>query len=335
MKAIVQHTYGAPDVLALEEVVTPAVGADDVLIRVHAAGLHIGDWHFMTGLPYLMRILGFGLRAPKARVRGTDVAGTVQTVGANVARVQPGDDVFGTCDGAFAEYACAHEATLAPKPANLTSEQAATVPTSACTALQALRDAGGVQPGQRVLLIGASGGVGLFAVQLAKSFGAEVTGVCRASKVDLVSSLGADRVIDDAREDVTQGRQRYDLILDMVGNRSVSRLRRVLTDRGTLVLVGGEGGDRWIGALGRSLQALGVSPFVRQRLRMIVARARTEDLRFLKALIEAGRVTPVIDRTYPLSQVPDGMRYLKAGHARGKIVIRVRGEDHLPSLHPD
>ncbi|HEY5529179.1 MAG TPA: NAD(P)-dependent alcohol dehydrogenase [Thermoleophilia bacterium] len=323
MKAIIQDQYGSPDVLELQEVDRPEIGDDDVLVRVRAAGVHIGDRHIMTGLPYLMRVMGFGLRAPKARVRGTDVSGTVEAAGKNVTRFQAGDDVFGTCDGSFADHTRAREDKLAPKPANLTFEQAAAVPTSACTALQALRDRGGIQPGQKVLIVGASGGVGMFAVQIAKSFGAEVTGVCSTTKVDMVRSIGADHVIDYTQEDFTQSGQRYDLILDMVGNRSLSHLRRALTPRGTLVLVGGEGGDRWIGAVGRSIRALVVSPFVSQRMRMIVATANTEDLQFLKELIEAAKVTPVIDRTYSLSEVPDAIRYLNDGHARGKIVITV------------
>jgi NADPH:quinone reductase-like Zn-dependent oxidoreductase len=322
MKAIIQDQYGPPDVLELQEVDKPEIGDGDVLVRVHAAGVHIGDWHFMTGLPYLMRIMGFGFRAPKARVRGTDVAGVVEAVGKNVTRFQAGDEVFGTCNGSFAEYACAREDKLAPKPANLAFEQAAAVPTSACTALQALRDKGGIKPGQKVLIVGASGGVGMFAVQIVKSFGAEVTGVCSTTKVDTVRSIGADHV-----NDYTRSGQRYDLILDMAGNRSLSQLRRALTPRGTLVLVGGEGGDRWIGAVSRSIRALVVSPFVSQRLRMIISTPNTEDLRFLKELIEAAKVRPVVDRTYPLSEVPDAMRYLNEGHARGKIVITVGGAD--------
>ena len=332
MKAIIQDQYGSADVLALQQVDQPAIGNDDVLVRVHAAGLHIGDWHLMTGQPYLMRIMGFGFRAPKARVRGTDVAGTVEAVGSNVTRFQAGDDIFGTCDGSFAEYASARQDTLAPKPANLTFEQAATVPTSACTALQARRDSGGIQPGQKVLIVGASGGIGLFAVQIAKAFGALVTGVCSTPKLDAVRAVGADQVVDYTREDFTRSGQRYDLIVDMGGNRSLSRLRRALTPHGTLVLVGGEGGDRWIGAVGRSLRALVVSPFVSQRLCMVLGTANTKDLRFLTEFIEAAKVTPVIDRTYPLGQVPDAIRYLNEGHARGKIVISVRGADR-PSAH--
>jgi NADPH:quinone reductase-like Zn-dependent oxidoreductase len=321
MKAIMQDQYGSPDVLELQEVDKPKIGDDDVLVRVHAAGVHIGDWHLMTGLPYLMRIMGLGFRAPKARVRGTDVAGMVEAVGQNVTRFQAGDEVFGICDGSFAEYACAREDKLAPKPANLAFDQAAVVPTSACTALQALRDKGEIKPGQKVLIVGASGGVGMLVVQIARSFGAEVTGVCSTTKVDMVRSLGADHVIDYTREDFTQSGQRYDLILDMGGNRSLSQLRRALTSRGTLVLVSGEGGDRWIGAVGRSIRALVVSPFVSQRLRVIISTPNAVDLQFLKGLVEAAKVTPVVDRAYLLSEVPDAMRYLNEGHPRRKIVI--------------
>ncbi len=328
MKAITQHTYGSSDVLALRDIDTPTIGNDEVLVRVQAAGVHIGDWHVMTGQPYLMRVMGFGFRGPKARVRGTDVAGTVAAVGTNVTRFQKGDEVFGTGAGSFAEYTPARQDTLAPKPASLTFEQAAAVPTSACTALQALRDKGGIQPGQKVLIVGASGGVGIFAVQIAKSFGAEVTGVCSTTKVDLVRALGADRVVDYTQEDFTRSGQQYDLILALGGNRSLAQLRRALTPRGTLVLVGGEGGDRWVGAaMGRVMRALVLSPFVSQRLRMVVGAANTADLQFLKDLIEAGKVTPVIDRTFALGEVPDAIRYLNDGHARGKIVIAVGGAD--------
>src|ERR1051326_8690882 len=254
-----------------------------------------------------------------------DVAGTVEAVGRNVTRFQAGDEVFGICDGSFAEFACARADKLAPKPTNLTFEQAAAVPTSACTALQALRGPGEIQPGQRVLINGASGGIGLFAVQIARSFGAEVTGVCSTAKMELVDSIGADHVINYTKEDFTRSAQRYDLILDMVGNRSLSQLRGALTPRGTLVLVGGEGGDRWIGALSRSMQALVVSPFVSQRLRPVLGAANTQDLELLRQLIETGKVRPVVDRTFSLSEVPDAIRYLNTGHARGKIVISVPG----------
>jgi NADPH:quinone reductase-like Zn-dependent oxidoreductase len=323
MQAIVQDQYGSADVLQLQEVDKPTIGDGDVLVRVHAAGVHVGDWHLMTGRPYLMRIIGFGFRAPKARVRGMDVAGVVEAVGKHVTRFQAGDAVFGTCDGSFAEYACAREDMLMPKPAHLTFEQAAAVPTSAYTALQALRDAGKIQPAQKILIVGASGGVGLFAVQIAKSFGAEVTGVCSTTKMHIVRSIGADRVIDYTQEDFTQSGQQYDLILDMAGNRSLSQIRRALTPHGTLVLVGGEAGGQWIGAVSRSLQALLVSPFVRHKLRPLASKPRKEDLQILTDLIKATKVMPVIDRTYPLREVPDAIRYLHTGQARGKIIITV------------
>ncbi len=324
MQAIVQDAYGDADQLRLTQIAAPAVGVDDVLIRVRAAGVHIGDWHVMTGQPYLMRIMGFGFRAPKARVRGMDFAGTVAAVGANVSRFQAGDEVYGVCDGAFAEYATARVATLAAKPANLTFGQAAAIPTSACTALQALRDAGKITAGQRVLIIGASGGVGLFAVQIAKAFGAEVTGVCSAAKVELVRSVGADHVIDYTDTDITTTGQRYDLVLDMGGDRTLSQLRRCLTARGTLVLVGGEGGGRLVGgAMVRSLRAVAVSPFAKQRLRMVLGTTTATDLQALTALIDSGKINPVIDRSYPLSEAADAIRHLHTGRAKGKLVITV------------
>ena len=324
MQAIVQDKYGSADVLALRDIDKPAVGGDDVLVRVHAAGVDPGVWHLMTGMPYLVRILGFGLRVPKARVRGRDVAGRVEAVGANVTEFQTGDEVFGTCDGSFAEFACARADRLAPKPANLSFEQAAAVPISGLTALQGLRDRGEVRAGMRVLIIGAGGGVGTFAVQLAKAFGADVTGVCSTAKVDLVRSIGADRAIDYTREDFADGRRHYHVILDTAGNRSLSHLRRALTPRGTLVLVGGEAGGRWTGGFERQIiWAPALSPFVGQRLRSLSSTERAEDLLFLKQLIEAGKITPVIDRTYPLSEAPDAIRYLREGHARGKVVITV------------
>jgi NADPH:quinone reductase-like Zn-dependent oxidoreductase len=325
MQAIVQDQYGSADVLKLQDIDTPEIGADDVLIAVHAAGVHIGDWHLMSGEPYLMRVIGFGFRRPKARVRGMDGAGVVVAVGQNVTHFQADDEVFGTCDGSFAKYATAREDMLALKPASLTFEQAAAVPTSAFTALQALRT-GGIQSGQKVLIVGASGGVGIFAVQIAKSFGAEVTGVCSTAKLEMVRAIGADHVIDYTQEDFTRSGRRYDLILDMGGNRSLSQLRRALTPRGTLVPVGGEGGDRWIG-IGRSLQALVVSPFVSHTLRPVSSKPNQADLQILKELIDAGKVTPVIDRTYSLSEVPDAIRYLHEGRARGKLVISVRAAD--------
>jgi NADPH:quinone reductase-like Zn-dependent oxidoreductase len=275
----------------------------------------------MTGLPYLGRLV-IGLRAPKARVRGQDVAGRVEAVGERVTRFQPGDEVFGTCHGSFAEYATARPDKIAPKPANLTFEQAATVPSTGTTALQGLSNIRKVQPGHKVLIIGAAGGVGSFAVQIAKAFGAHVTGVCSTTKVDLVRSIGADDVIDYTRDDFAEKGPRYDLILDTAGNRSVSHLRRGLAPRGTLVIGGGEGGGRWFG-VGRQLQALMLSPFVSQRLGTFIAKQNGEDLLVLKELIEAGKVTPVIGKTYPLSEVPDAIRYLEQGHARGKVVITV------------
>jgi NADPH:quinone reductase-like Zn-dependent oxidoreductase len=323
MKAIVHETYGPPDVLELRDIAKPLTGDDDVLIRVHAAGLDPSVWHLMTGLPYLVRVMGYGLRKPKNPVRGSDVAGVVEAVGKNVTGLRPGDEVFGTCRGAFAEYAPARADTLLPKPANLTFEQAAAVPVSACTALQALRDAGNLQPGQHALIIGAAGGVGTFAVQIAKAIGATVTGVCSTTKTDLVRSIGADHAIDYTREDFTAGRERYDLILDLAGNRRVSHLRRVLTPLGRVVLVGGEGGGQWAGGVGESLMWLALSTFVRQKVRLLMAAIRKDDLRTLKALIEAGKVTPVIDRTYPLRDVPEAIRSWDRGHARGKVVITV------------
>jgi len=323
MRAVVQDEYGknAADVLRLEQIDRPEIGDEDVLVRVRAASVHIGDWHVMSGLPYLLRVVGFGLRAPKIHVRGMDVAGTVEAVGQNVTRFELGDEVFGTCNGSFADYAAAAQDTLAVKPSNLSHAQAATVPTSAVAALQALRDAGKITPGQRVLLIGASGGVGLFAVQIAKAFGADVTGVCGTAKVDLVRSVGADHVIDYTREDFTQNSQRYDLVLDMGGNRSLSQLRRVLRPGGILVSVGSEEGNRWVGGRGW-IQAMLLSRFV-PSLRPLVSNPNQADLQALTELIEAGKITPVIDKTYPLEQVPEAIRYLTAGHARGKIIITV------------
>jgi NADPH:quinone reductase-like Zn-dependent oxidoreductase len=328
MRAIVQDRYGPPDVLALREIAKPVVGDRDVLVRVHAAGLDQGVWHVMAGLPYMVRVMGFGLRAPKVRVRGTEVAGRVEAIGGNVTRLQPGDEVFGTCDGSFAEYVCAREDKLARKPSNLSFEQAAAVPVSGCTALHGLRDKGELRAGQRVLIVGAGGGVGTFAVQLAKSFGADVAGVCSAAKADLVRSIGADDVIDYTREDFADGRRHYDLILDTAGNRSLSHLRRALTPRGTLVIVGGEGGGRWTGGFGRQIvRAPVVSIFVGQRLRPLVSVERTEDLELLRERIEAGQVTPVIDRTYPLDEVPAAIRYMREGRVGGKVVITVLPAD--------
>jgi NADPH:quinone reductase-like Zn-dependent oxidoreductase len=323
MQAIVHDRYGSADVLRVDEVDLPTIGDDEVLVRVHAAGLDRGTWHLMAGMPYLFRLMGPGLRTPKNPVLGLDVAGTVTAVGAAVTRFQIGDQVFGVSKGSFAEYACAREDKLARKPGNLTFEQAAVVAISGLTALQSLRDVGRIAPGQHVLIIGASGGVGTYAVQIAKAAGAEVTGVCSTAKTDLVRSLGADHVIDYTRDDFAAGRQRYDLILDIGGNAPLSRLRRALTPTGTLVLVGGEGGGRWTGGMGRQLRAVALSPFVRQRLTMKTPKEHYTDLERLTQLIEAGDLTPTIDKVYPLPQAPDAMRHLQAGHARGKIVITV------------
>jgi NADPH:quinone reductase-like Zn-dependent oxidoreductase len=323
MKAIVQDAYGSADVLELQDIDKPEIADDEVLVRVSAAGVDRGVWHLMTGRAYLIRLAGYGIRKPKNRVRGREVAGRVEAIGKDVSRLRPGDAVMGVCEGSFAEYTRAREDKLAPKPENLTFEQAAAVPISGLAALQGLRDQGRIQAGQTVLVIGASGGIGTYAVQLAKAFGAEVTGVCSTAKMDLVRSIGADHVIDYTREDVADGEQRYDLILDIGGNRSLTHLRRALTRHGTLILVGGEGGGRWIGGMERQVHALAISPFVQHRLRMFIVKEHYEDLQFLTELIEAGKITPVIDRTYPLSDVPEAIRYLEAGHARGKIVIEV------------
>ena len=323
MKAIVQDTYGSADVLELREIDRPEIADDEVLVRVRAAGVDRGVWHLMTGLAYPIRLAGYGLRAPKTPVPGMDLAGVVEAVGKDVTRFQPGDEVFGIGKGAYAEYARAPEAKLAPRPAAVTFEQAAAVAISGITALQGLRDQGRVAEGQKVLIIGASGGVGTYAVQIAKAFGAEVTAVCSTTKVDLVRSIGADHVIDYTRDDFADGKHHYDLILDIGGNSSLSHLRRALTSTGTLVMVGGEGGGRWLGGLDRQLRALLLSPFVSQKLKLKVPSENHEDMLVLAELIEAGKVRPVIDRSYPLSEVPKAIRYVEEGHARGKVVITV------------
>ncbi|WP_328614444.1 NAD(P)-dependent alcohol dehydrogenase [Amycolatopsis sp. NBC_00355] len=317
MKAIIQDRYGSPGVLGFRDVARPVPGAGDVLVRVHAAGVDPGVWHLTTGRPYLLRLLGFGLRAPKLPVRGLDFAGTVEGIGDGVTRFRPGDEVFGTCDGAFAEYAVAREDLVAAKPDRLSFEQAAAVAVSGCTALQALHD---VRPAQRVLVIGAGGGVGSFAVQLAKHFGAEVTAVCSTAKTDLVRRLGADHVVDYTREDFTS--RQYDLILDTAGLRSLTHLRRALTPRGTLVIVGGEGG-RWLGGVERVLRAALLNPFVKHRLRGLVSAVRGADLEVLRETIEAGHLTPVLDRTYPLADAVAAIGHVREGHAAGKVVLTV------------
>jgi NADPH:quinone reductase-like Zn-dependent oxidoreductase len=323
MKAIVQDSYGSPDVLELREIDPPVVGDEQVLVRVQAGGVDQGVWHEVAGLPYLFRVAGIGVRAPKNPVPGHDVAGIVEAVGEKVTGFRPGEEVFGTCRGAFAEYACARADRLAPRPASLSFAQAAAVPTSGAAALQALRDKGKVRAGQRVLIIGAGGGVGTFAVQLAKAYGAEVTGVCSTAKTELVRSLGADHVIDYTREDFGNGRNRHDIILDIAGNRSLSHLRRVLAPEGTLVIVGGEGGGRWFGGIDRQLRAQMLSLFVRQKLGTLITIARKEDLQVLCEFLDAGTVKPVVDRTFALSEVAEAIRYLRDGRARGKVVVTV------------
>jgi NADPH:quinone reductase-like Zn-dependent oxidoreductase len=321
MQAILHSRYGPPDALELKDIDQPVVTDDQVLVRVHAAAVGKGDWLTVQGLPYVAR-LRYGLPNPKHPVPGFDVAGRIEAVGPNVTQLQPGDAVFGWCEGSFAEYASVPEGQLALKPANLSFEQAAAVPISGFAALQALRDTGGVQPGQTVVIIGASGGVGSFAVQIAKAFGAEVTGVCSTKSVDMVRSIGADHVIDYTQQDFTRTGQRYDLILEMAGNRSLSDLRRALTPKGTLVLVGGSGG-RWFMGTGRTLRAVLVSPLVGQRLRSFFSKPKGADLVVLKELLEAGKLTPVIDRTFPLRETPEAIRYVGERSTQGKTVITV------------
>lgn len=324
MKAIVQDRYGSPGVLELREVDKPVVADDEVLVRVHAASVNARDWHIMRGDPYLARLV-FGFGGPRTKIRGSDFAGRVEAVGRNVKRFRPGDDVFGEADGAFAEYVCAPENVLEPKPAELSFEQAAAVPLAGNTALMGLRDLGGVQPGQRVLVNGASGGVGIFAVQIAKAFGAEVTGVCSTRNLELVRSTGADHVIDYTVEDFTRNGRRYDVVFDLVGNRSLTECRRALTPAGRLVLSGGgvsEGGSL-IGPMGLILKGQVMSRFVRHRLLVLTATPSTENLAALRELAEAGKLAPVIDRTYPLSEVPEAIGYLEVEHARAKVVISV------------
>jgi NADPH:quinone reductase-like Zn-dependent oxidoreductase len=320
VKAIVYTEYGPPDVLQFTEVAKPTPKDDEVLIRIHAASVNPLDWHFMRGSPYAMRIAA-GLRRPKVTRFGVDVSGRLEAVGRNVTQFQPGDAVFGSCRGAFAEYGCASEGALVLKPANVSFEQAAAVPVAAISALQGLRDKGRIQRGQKVLINGAAGGVGTFAVQIAKVFGAEVTGVCSTRNLDLIRSIGAHHVIDYRQEDFTKGGQRYDLIFDTVGNHSLSDCRRALTAKGTLVLVGGPNKGRWLGPLTGMLKAVTWSRFVSQKLLPFLAHLNKDDLMVMRELLETGKVAPVIDRTYRLSDVPDAIRYLEEGHARGKVVI--------------
>jgi NADPH:quinone reductase-like Zn-dependent oxidoreductase len=325
MQAIVQRRYGTvpEDVFRLERIAKPVPARDEALIRVAAAGVDRGTWHVMTGLPYLARIAGAGLRAPRLPVPGWAVAGTVEAVGADVTGLEPGDEVFGTCRGSFAQYTATKATRLAPRPASLTFEQAAAVPISAVTALRALRDHAKLRPGQHVLVIGAGGGVGTYAVQLAKAFGAEVTGACGAAKTDLVRALGADHVVDYTREEPADGRHRYDVVIDIGGNRPVAHLRRALGPKGTLVLTGNEDGGPWFGGLGRNLHAQLLSLFVSQRLTSFFAPESRADLITLGDLADSGAITPAIDRTYPLSQAAAAVRHVIDGRARGKVVITV------------
>lgn len=325
MQAIVHHEYGTAEVLRLEEVDRPLPGENQVLVKVHAAAVNPLDWHYMRGTPYVMRILGAGILRPKSTRLGADMAGRVVAIGRKVTRFRPGDEVFGTARGALAEYVLASEDRIVLKPDPLSFEHAAAVPVAALTALQGLRDKGHLQAGQKVLINGASGGVGTFAVQIAKAFGAEVTGVCSTRNVERVRSLGADHVVDYTKDDVTRGSARYDVILDNVGTRPLAEFRRVMTPDGTYVLIGGGGPDdgRWIGPMLGPLKALLYSPFVSQEFVSLLAAINTADLGVMRDLMTGGKVRPVIDRTYPLRGVPDAIRYLETGRARGKVVITV------------
>jgi len=327
MKAVRYHRYGGPDVLELQEVAMPAAGDGELLVRVRAASVNPLDWHFMRGAPYLVRMMaGLSRPKPSASRLGADMAGSVEAVGQNVTGFQPGDEVFGGLEerGTLAEYISVRaDAVVLQKPAGLTFEQAAAVPVAAFTALQALRDKGRVQPGQKVLVNGASGGVGTFAVQIAKALGAEVTGVCSTANVGMVASIGADHVVDYTREDFTRAERRYDLLIDIAGNRSLAETRRVLAPKGALVLVGGPNKGRWIGPFGRTIRMLMQSPAVSQRMVSFLAHQNRDDLAVLRELLDAGKVTPVIDRAYRLNQVAEAVRYLETGHARGKVVITV------------
>jgi NADPH:quinone reductase-like Zn-dependent oxidoreductase len=318
MKAILQDRYGPPKVLELRDIDKPVVGAADVLVRVRASSVNPADWHVIRGRPFIVRLSGYGLRRPKSPGRGTDMAGVVEAVGRDVTRLRAGDEVFGWSRGAWAEYACTGADNLLPKPVNLTLEEAAAVPLAATTALQGLRDRGRLQPGQSVLVIGASGGVGTFAVQIAKALGAEVTGVCSTRNVEMVRSIGADHVIDHTREDFTRGGQRYDLVLQLAGTASPGACRHAMTPKGTLVLCSGDG--RFSG-IDRIVKATATSPFVGQRLTTWVASLNAADLATLKELVESGKVTPVIDRTFGLGETREAVRYCEKGHTRGKVVI--------------
>src|SRR5919197_2484119 len=329
MKAIVQDRYGAPEVLQFKEVEKPAAGPHDLLVRVHAAAVNARDWHIMRGDPYIVRVMSpslFGWSGPKMKIRGCDFAGRVEAVGSAVMRFRPGDEVYGDIgapDGAFAEYLSAPEDLAELKPGNVSFEQAAAVPVAGNTALMGLRDAARLQAGQHILINGSSGGVGTFAVQIAKVFGAEVTGVCSTAKLDAVRALGADHLVDYTTDDFAAGEHRYDVILDIGGNRRLSHLRRALTRRGRLVIVGGETDGRWLGGVDRQVRALLLSPFVSQKLGTFVASENAKDLMTLRELIDSGQLAPAIDRSYPLSEVAAAIRYLLDGRARGKLVITV------------
>jgi NADPH:quinone reductase-like Zn-dependent oxidoreductase len=326
MKAVVYCNYGVPN-LKFQEIEKPTPADDQLLVKVHAASVNPLDWHFIEGTPYVMRAMGVGLRKPKDTRLGVDFAGTVEAVGKNVTKFKPGDEVFGGRTGAFAEYVCVREArAVTLKPASVTFEQAASVPIAGITALQGVRDKGKVQPGQKVLINGASGGVGTFAVQIAKSMGADVTGVCSTRNLDLVRSLGADLVIDYTKEDFTKGDQRYDVILDNVANHSLSECRRLLNPDGKYVLIGGGGVNesRWLGpGLTHAFKAMFLSKFVSQQMGMMLAELNQKDLTFLADLMQSRKVTPVIDKRYKLSELPQAIEYLEQGHARGKVVIAV------------
>ncbi|HUI57612.1 MAG TPA: NAD(P)-dependent alcohol dehydrogenase [Bryobacteraceae bacterium] len=329
MRAIVYYQYGSPGVLRCEEIETPTPTDNEVLIKVHAASVNPYDWHFMRGIPYFLRLMA-GLRKPKDRRLGVDVAGKVEAVGRNVTQFKNGDEVFGACRGAFAEYARTSETSLAIKPENVSFEQAASVYVAALTALQGLRDKGQLQPGQKVLIHGAAGGVGTFAIQIAKWLGGNVTAVCSAKNVELVRSIGADRVVDYTKEDFTKGTERYDLVFDCIGNHSLAACRRVLNPKGRYIAVGGPR-DRWmIGSLARMIAAPVVSRFVGQKLSMVLMKPRKEDLMLMQELMKTGKVRAVIDRRYSLKEAPEAIGYVEEGHARGKVVISLEGESAAP-----
>jgi NADPH:quinone reductase-like Zn-dependent oxidoreductase len=325
MKAIVYHDFGSPDVLRLEEIDRPVPDDDQMLVKVRAASVNPLDWHFMEGTPYFGRLASFGLLAPKVTRLGTDFAGTVEAVGKNITQFKPGDEVFGGRTGSFAEYVCVRQdRAVALKPANLTFEQAAAAPIAALTALQALRDKGHVKAGQKVLINGASGGVGTFAVQIAKAYGAEVTGVCSTRNLELVRSLGADHVIDYTREDFTRNGEHYDLIVDNVSTHSVSDYRRAMSPHGVLVIIGSATVGHWFGWLETPLEAWMLSPFMSQKFGMMLAELNKDDLAVLGGLMQSGKVTPAIDRTYKLNETAEALRYLETGHARGKVVLTIQ-----------